>query len=96
MKTTLDVNVRAFPVNVFNHITGEHDEVLVVLTKEHLQAAQLVGQSSKELITRICARNSCEVEHIGKPEKREISMDLEELYKAHYTGQRGKREKVDA
>ena len=47
-----------------------------MLTKEHLRAAQLVGQSSKELITRICADEGYRVVEIGKPAKRDVTFNL--------------------
>ncbi|MGN8875281.1 hypothetical protein [Pseudoflavonifractor sp. HCP28S3_F10] len=95
MKTTLDIQVRAFPVRIHDHSAGTERAETIVLTKEHLQAAQLVGQSSKELIHRICERAGCSVLEIGKPEHRTVSLNLEELYKAYSLHQLGKREKVE-
>lgn len=83
MKTAFSIQVRAFPVKVHDHHTGAERSELVVLTKEQLQACQIVGQSSKELIQRICERSGLSVLDIGTPEKREISMNLEELYMLH-------------
>ena len=79
MKTMLTVHVRAFPVIVQDGFTGQEREELVVLDKARLQAAQLVGQSSKELITRLCAQEGLNVLRIGKPEKQEITVNLEGL-----------------
>ena len=44
-----------------------------------MRAAQLVGQSSKELITRICANEGYRVVEIGKPVKTDAEIDLELL-----------------
>lgn len=96
MKTKITLQVRAFPVRVYDHNTGAEREDTIVLDKQQLQAAQIVGQSSKELIQRLYEREGCTVLGIGKAEKREISLNLEELYRAHAFHQRGKREKVEA
>ena len=81
MITAITIQVRAFPVKVLD--SGVERSELVVLTKEQLQACQIVGQSSKELIHRLCERSGFFVLEIGTPEKREISMNLEELYMLH-------------
>jgi len=83
MTTATSLHVRAFPVKVRDNSTGAERSELVVLTKEQLQACQIVGQSCKELIHRLCERSGFSVLDIGTPEKREISMNLEELYKLH-------------
>lgn len=80
MKTVLTIYVRAFPVAVRDRTTGQEREELVVLDKARLQAAQLVGQSSKELIGRLCALEGLDVLQIGKAEKREISVNLDDLF----------------
>lgn len=95
MKTELTINVRAFHVKVLENSTGDKREEIVVLTKDHLHAAQLVGQSSKELITRLCSRAGFTVLDIGSADFREININLDELYKAHSLHQLGKREKVE-
>ena len=95
MKTNTTIYVRAFDVKVHDRLTDEITQDTVVLTKEQLQAVQLVGQSSKELITRICGRAGYDVVEIGKAEKREVLLNLEELYRFHTMALRGKREKVE-
>lgn len=95
MKTNTTIYVRAFAVKVHDRLTDEITQDTVVLTKEQLQAAQLVGQSSKELIARICGRAGYDVVEIGKAEKREMLLNLEELYRFHTMALRGKREKVE-
>ena len=83
MKTELTIQVRVFPVTIGDKRTKEVRQDILVLTKEQLQAAQLVGQSSKELIYRIYNRQGYNVGEIGKPEKREITINLEELHRQH-------------
>lgn len=94
MKTEWNIQARAFPITVHDHSTGQEREDRIVLTKEQLQAAQLVGQSSKELINRLCERAGLTVLEIGKPEKRQISLNMEELFKFHGIAMKGKREAV--
>lgn len=96
MKTELTINLRVFPVIVKDQRTGEVKHDTVVLAKEQLRAAQIVGQSSKELIYRIFNRAGYTVLEIGKTEKREISMDLQELHKLHSMACADKREQVGA
>lgn len=55
----------------------------IVLDKRQLQAAQMVGQSSKELIRRIYNRQGFRVLEIGTPERRSIDLNLDELWKQH-------------
>lgn len=81
MKTDLSISIRAFPVIVKNQRTGEVKHDTVVIAKEQLRAAQLVGQSSKELIYASFNRAGYRVLEVGKAEKKEISLNLEELYR---------------
>ena len=69
MKTTMKITLRAFPVKIQDTRTGEIKEDRIVLTKEQLHAADLVGQSSKELITRLYNREGYRVLEIGKAAK---------------------------
>lgn len=82
MKVMYSFQVRAFPVEIMDERTGEQSHDLIVLDKERLQAAQLVGQSSKELIERIYNRAGFRVLDIGKADKQTIECDLEGAYKA--------------
>ncbi len=50
------------------------------LTKEQLRAAGIVEQSSKELIHRICNREGYTVLNIGKPERKTLEVNLNELW----------------
>lgn len=76
MRTHVTVEARRFPLLVMKKDNHEVYARHIVLTKEQLQAAQLVGQSSIELIHRICYRRGYEVLEIGKPEKKSIRLDL--------------------
>lgn len=76
MNIPININVRVFPVSLRDERTGAVSEDTIVLTKHQLQAAQTVGQSSKELICRIFNREGYRVLDIGKAVKRDISVDL--------------------
>ncbi len=79
MKNKITINVRVFLVVVHDHRTGKEEAVTVPVTKEQLRAAQLVGQSSKELIERLCDRQGYTVLEIGKPDKVTVTVDLDKL-----------------
>lgn len=76
MKNVITIEARRFPVTVQEISTGKviHDEI--TLTKEQLHAAQLVQQSSKELIHRLYERQGYKVQEIGKAERRTIEIDV--------------------
>lgn len=76
----LDMHLRRFAVTTRAQDTGETFTSYIVLDKSQLQAAQMVGQSSKELITRAYAGKSYEVVSIGKADKRTVSLDLDKLW----------------
>ena len=76
MKNEITLQVRTYPVTIRDQRTGEQREDLLTLDKRQLQAAQLVGQSSNELIFRIYNRQGFYVLNIGKPIKREVRVDL--------------------
>ncbi len=76
MKNEIAIQVRTFPVTIRDQRTGEQREDILSLDKRQLQAAQLVGQSSKELIYRLYNRQGFYVLEIGKPIKREARVDL--------------------
>ena len=81
MTNTINLTLRQFPVVAHDHRTGKEADITVVLTKEQLRAAQVVGQSSKELIERICDRQGYEVMEIGTPDKQTATIDLYKLYR---------------
>lgn len=84
MKTTMKITLRAFPVKIQDTRTGKTTEDRIVLTKEQLHAADLVGQSSKELITRLYNREGYKVLEIGKSAKQSGELDLEAAYLMGY------------
>jgi hypothetical protein len=78
-ESIIQISARRFPVTVQEGENGS-TVVPVILTKEQLQAAQIVGQSSKELIHRICNREGYTVLDIGKPERKTLEVNLNELW----------------
>ena len=52
MRTYQTIQLRRFNIQIMDKRTGKTREDVIVLTKQQLQAAQVVGQSSKELICR--------------------------------------------
>ena len=81
MRTYQDINLRRFTVQIKDNRTGEIRQDAIVLSKQQLQAAQLCGQSSKELIQRYYSREGYTiVDVLGKPEKRTIPLDLEGVF----------------
>lgn len=87
MRNTFTIEARRFPVSVKDMRTGEVRNETIILSKQELQATQMVGQSSKELIHRMYNRKGFRVLDIGTPEKQTLFADLEELWvmaeKAH-------------
>jgi hypothetical protein len=81
MKTTTTLVLRRFPVVVRDNRTGNVLRDTVVLDKDTLNAAQLVGQSSKELIYRMYNRNGAKVLEIGKPERANVTVILDEVFR---------------
>ena len=79
MKTTVTLTLRAFPVKVKDMRTGAVSTDVVTLTKEQLQAAQLVGISSKELVQHMYNREGYRVLEIGKPRREDVRISLSEL-----------------
>lgn len=80
MKNIITVEARRFPVLAVKKDNKEPYSIHIVLTKEQLRAAQIVGQSSKELIHRICERQGYKVMEIYKAEKKTIPVDLDRLW----------------
>lgn len=80
MKNIITVEARRFPVLAVKKDNQEPYSIHIVLTKEQLRAAQIVGQSSKELIHRICDRQGYKVLEIYKAEKKTIPVDLDRLW----------------
>lgn len=80
MNTTYDLTIRAFPVKIEDERTGEVHSDTIVLDKQRLQAAQLIGESSKEIIQRIYHRQGYKVLDVGKPDKLTVKMNLDRIY----------------
>jgi len=80
MKTTMTVQLRRFDVLVEDQRTRETKEDAIVFTLEQLHAAQLVGQSSKELIMRAFERQGYKVLDIGRAERRTATLRLDGLF----------------
>lgn len=80
MNTNITIEIRRFSVAVRDERTGEVSKDYIILDKPMLHAAQLVGQSSKELIQRIYNRHGFRVLEIGKAERRSISVSMDELW----------------
>ena len=78
----ITIEARRFPVVVKPTHGGEGDTYYITLSKEQLQAAQIVGQSSKELISRLFERDGLGgyVLEIGKAEKKTIRVALDDLW----------------
>lgn len=82
MNSVIKMEARRFPLLVVKQDNQEPYARHIILTKNQLQAAQTVGQSSKELIQRICKKQGYTVVEIGKAEKRTIEVDLDFLWEA--------------
>ena len=90
MKTTLHLNLRAFYVVIEDtRRPGEVEDDIIVLDKSQLQAAQVVGQSSKELIYRIYNRKGYVVKEIAPAIKVPVELDLAGLYELNNPEQEG-------
>ena len=79
MKNEITLHLLQFPVLAHDHRTGQENSITVTVTKEQLRAAQIVAQSSTELIERLCDRQGYTVIEIGKPAKRTVAVDLDKL-----------------
>ena len=80
MRNEIVIQARAYPVTVRDERTGVERVEEIVLDKRQLQAAGTVGQTSTQLIYQLYNRQGFRVLDIGKPVKREIRIDLTELY----------------
>lgn len=83
MLNKITLTLRQFPVLAHDHRTGQEEAITVVVTKDQLRAAQIVSQSSKELIERLCERQGYSVIEIGKPDKLAVTVDLDKLVEQH-------------
>lgn len=83
MKNEIALHLRRFPVLVHDHHTGREEAITVTVAKQQLQAAQIVGQSSKELIERLCDRQGYTAIEIGTPDKLTVVVNLDKLVEQH-------------
>ena len=80
MKNEITLNLRVYPVVIEDtRRPGMVEDDAITLDKSQLQAAQIVGQSSTELIYRIYNRQGYKVHEIGKPSKVAVTVDLNKL-----------------
>lgn len=81
-KPEITIHLRRFRVTLRSKETGEEITVFITLDKAQLQAAQIVGQSSKELIERFSSRNGYELLNvIGEADKLTVTIPLDELWR---------------
>ena len=80
MKTEVKIQVRTYPVELKDHRTGEISSDIIVLSKEMLQAAGLIGMTDEDLIYRAYNRKGYKVLEVGAVHKQEIAVDLYQLY----------------
>ena len=76
MRTIATIYTRRFPVTSRDERTGAEMQDYITLDKAQIQAAQLVGLSSKELILDHYNRHGFRVLDIGKAEKGRIEVEL--------------------
>lgn len=86
MKNTLTIMDQHFPVLVHDHRTGQEEAITVTVTKDQLRAAQIVDQSSNELVERMLDRQGYAVIEIGAPDCITITLDLEKLVDRYEEG----------
>ena len=79
MKNEVALTLRVFPVLAHDRRTGQEEAITLPVTKEQLRAAQIVGQSSNELVERLLNRQGYKVLEIGTPDKLTVALDLDEL-----------------
>ncbi len=76
----IEIHLLRFYARVWDPAAETNREEPVTLTKDHLRAAGLVGQSSKELIRRVCERRGLQLLEAGKAERRTIAFNLDSLW----------------
>lgn len=81
MKNTVAVQVRVFAVVIRDERTGERTADEIALSKDQLRAAAEIGVDYKALICRIYNRRGYRVLDICPPVKKELEVDLLELFR---------------
>ena len=89
MKTTQTIQLRIFGVHIRDERTGEIKKDKIIFTKQQLQAAQMVGEGSINLIRRAYNRAGYRVLDTIWAEKREVVLDLEDLWNGLYSNEQG-------
>lgn len=82
MDTYINVTLRAFKVKIFDNRTLETKIDVIVFDKSVLQAAQLVGESSDNLIKKLYNRQGYTVIETVEVIKREAQLNLRRLFEA--------------
>ena len=83
MKNEIKLQARAYMVQLKDARTGEKSTDTFVLSKEQLQAGGLIGMTDEDIIYRIYNRQGYRVLSIGNPSKKELTVDLGQLYRDH-------------
>lgn len=92
MKTTTTVKAIAYPVKIMDKRTGKQMDDTVVLDKSWLQiCGKLDIADDKQLIYRIYNTKGYVVLEIGKRQKVQLTVDLEQLYADQLLAQEAKR-----
>ena len=82
MKTEMKIQTRVYPVELKDARTGERFSDTIALEKSRIQAAALFDMGDEDIIYRIYNRKGYRVLEIGKPEKIELTIDLEKACSA--------------
>ncbi len=77
MKTTVDIQVRDYLVEIRDEREGKTFPDHIVLDKPRLQAAALVGLTDKDLIYQLYNRQGYRVLNICPPTKRTLTVALD-------------------
>lgn len=80
MKHSITIEARKFEVTAECKETKEVTTDSIILTKAELQAAQLIGSSSKGVICGIYGKKGYAVLDIGKAQRRTLTVDLDALW----------------
>lgn len=82
MKTEFKIQTRVYPVELKDTRTGERFSDTIVLEKSRIQAAALFDMGDEDIIYRTYNRKGYQVLEIGKPQKVELTIDLEKACSA--------------
>ena len=82
MKTEMKIQTRVYHVELKDTRTGERFSDTIVLEKSRIQAAALFDMGDEDIIYRTYNRKGYRVLEIGKPQKVELTIDLEKACSA--------------